>query len=207
MGGGSRYDRRTSWLPLFNETDLVLFTMNIASFCQILDPDIEEESEKNAFQEQLELLEVLKNLPWFGSCAFQLILTKTDLFKKRFYAFRHNFNTLFSSTCRTSNEALIVLRKLLISKDSAFTNLLTLNTLNFDHLFVEKPFHNSELNFNFENLHLYIKFITILLQQHKVGFSSHLIAHYSYIKFKQIVHPLIIKQLYENLALNGVCKI
>merc|ERR1712218_698824 len=189
MGGGSRYDRRTSWLPLFNETDLVLFTMNIASFCQILDPDIEEESEKNAFQEQLELLEVLKNLPWFGSCAFQLILTKTDLFKKRFYAFRHNFNTLFSSTCRTSDEALIVLRKLLISKDSAFTNLLTLNTLNF------------------ENLHLYIKFITILLQQHKVGFSSHLIAHYSYIKFKQIVHPLIIKQLYENLALNGVCKI
>lgn len=78
VANGSRYGRR-KWHLTFNDTDCVIFTVDIASYDQV----ISEDKSVGRIVEDLTLFGALVNSPWFTHAHFILIFTKMDKLQAR----------------------------------------------------------------------------------------------------------------------------
>ena len=71
--GGTRFQRK-KWIHCFENVDVVLFTVDIACWDQILS----EDETVNRMQESLDLFNTIVKCRWFPKTSFVLIFTKLD---------------------------------------------------------------------------------------------------------------------------------
>jgi guanine nucleotide-binding protein G(i) subunit alpha len=76
--GGVRSERK-KWIHVFEDVDAVVFTVDIASYNQLL---FEDET-ANRLQEDLTLFDSIVNSRWFIRSSFALVFTKMDKLKSK----------------------------------------------------------------------------------------------------------------------------